>query len=242
MSFIGFILSPSGLVYALCLAGLASLPWTRTRRFSLPLLAPAALLIVVFSSGKTATALMSPLEYAYSARIDPAQHPEVRDIVALTGWAADDPDMPLTGRGQCDLGLRLLRVLELKRQCAECRVIVSGTPTTARIMGDILRELGVPDAQLTIDGNAPHTDISARNLRPLVGTRPFFLVTSGGHLPRTLEAMKKNGLAPIPMPTDHQMPREWSRAKWEPSSTSLVVSDRAVHEYLGWAWYRLRGS
>jgi uncharacterized SAM-binding protein YcdF (DUF218 family) len=98
----------------------------------------------------------------------------------------------------------------------------------------------VPRDRLRLEDKSITTAESAAKLPPLVGREEFFLVTSAGHLPRSLAAFSKQGLAAIPVPTDHQMPKDWRRAEARPAPNTLVISDLAIHEYLGRLWYRLK--
>jgi uncharacterized SAM-binding protein YcdF (DUF218 family) len=108
-------------------------------------------------------------------------------------------------------------------------------------MGAVLTKLGVPADRIVIEGQSLTTADSAVNLRPLVGDDAFFLVTSGGHLPRAMAVVEKQRLRAIPVPTDHQLPRQWWQAEPRPRPSALTVSDLAIHEYLGRLYYRLRG-
>lgn len=232
---------PSGLSYVLFGLGLLAIAFKRTRAASWWLLACSGAVHLVFSIGAVAAALMSPLDYAYRSVQDAHQFPEAQHIVVLTGWAGDDPDMPLTGQLSPSAAYRVLHALELYSERPDCDVIVSGEETTAHIMGRVLTKLGVPSHKLRIEDDSPTTADSARHLRQFVGSDPFFLVTSAGHLVRSMGAIERAGLKAIPAPTDHQLTKDWRRAKFTPSSFSLLVSDRALHEYVGILWYRLRG-
>ena len=233
--------TPSGVAYLLLLLGLLTVLSARTRRASWWLLAGSGLVSVVFSSGMVASALMSPLEYAYPRLQDARAHADVRRIVVLTGWAGDDRDMPLTGRLGVSSAYRVLMALELHSERPDCELIVSGNRQTAQIMGEALVKLGVPAEQLRLEDQSTTTAQSADMLKPMLQGDPFFLVTSAGHMPRALGVLRKQGLNPIPAPTDHQLPRQWLRAEWTPRPSSLAASDHAMHEYVGLVWYRLQG-
>ncbi len=235
------IVQPSGAAYLLFVLGLLACAWRTTRRASWWLLAGSGALSLVFSIGKVAATLMSPIEYAYPTVHDGQQYPQARHIVVLTGWADTNPDLPLSGRLSASAAYRVLLALELFHDRPDCTVIVSGDPTTAHTMGDVLAKLGVPRDKLVLEDGSLNTSQSAANLRPLVGDEPFFLVTSGGHLPRAMGAFQRQQLRAIPAPTDHQLPHRWSLAEPWPSPHSLAVSDLAIHEYLGRLYYRLRG-
>jgi uncharacterized SAM-binding protein YcdF (DUF218 family) len=233
------LLSPTGFAFFLLVCGLLATLWRRRPAVSRILLAASGAVMLVFSSGMVAAALMSPLEYAYPSVMDGRAHPEARHIVVLTGWAADDDAMPLTGRLNASSAYRVLMTLELVRDRPDCDVIVLGDLKTVQIMGAGLEKLGVPREKLRLEDGGTSTADSARMLPPLVARDPFFLVTSAGHLPRSMEEMRRAGVNAVPTPTDHQLPRDWRRADWKPSPTSLYTSELAIHEYLGRAWRRL---
>ena len=241
-SIIGAMLVPSGLAYLLFALGLLTALKQRWRKLSWALLASSGAITLVFSTGSVATALLSPLEYEYPAVHDTRIHRHIRHIVVLTGYAADDPDMPLTGRLHWASAFRVLMALQLKHDgCSSCEVIVSGEPGTAKVMGESLVALGLPKDRLTLETDSLTTADSATNLHALL-KEPFFLVTSAGHLRRSLAVLRKQGLQPIPVPTDYQGPKDWRDADEHPSPQSLMTSDLAVHEYIGLFWYRLKGA
>lgn len=238
-SIIGALLVPSGLASVLFILGLLA-AW-RWRRLSWGLLAASGAITLACSSGVVATALISPLEYEYPAVHDARGYPEIDHIVVLTGYAADDPDMPLTGRLHYSSAFRVMMALELHKQCTACDVIVSGGPTTATVMGEALVRLGLPRERLILDTASKNTAASAMNLRPML-LEPFFLITSAGHLRRSMAVLQAQGLHPIPVPTDYQGPKDWRDAEVRPSPQSLFAADLAMHEYIGFLWYRLKGA
>lgn len=240
-SIIGAMLVPSGLAFVLFILGVLACLRTHWRRTSWVLLGASGAITLVCSSGIVATALLSPLEYEYPAVHDARAYPNVRHIVVLTGYAADDPDMPLTGRLHYASGFRVMMALELQRQCTACDVIVSGDPTTAKVMGEALVRLGLPEQQLSLETASENTAASAVNLKPLLN-EPFFLVTSAGHMRRSMAVLETQGLEPIPVPTDYQGPKDWRNAELRPSPQSLFAADLAMHEYIGMVWYRINGA
>ncbi|MDY6949643.1 MAG: YdcF family protein, partial [Pseudomonadota bacterium] len=216
MSALSGIVLPSGAAYLLFVLGLLTYVWRRTRRASWWLLAASGAATLIFSSGLTAAFLMSPLESANATVRDAREFPDARKIVVLTGWAAEDANMPLSTRLNPSAAYRVLMALELFHDRPDCEVIVSGDRTTADVMGAVLVKLGVPASQIAIDGRSLTTADSAVNLRPLVGDDAFFLVTSAGHLPRALAVVEKQRLHAIPVATDHQSPRHWQQAEPRP--------------------------
>ena len=104
-------------------------------------------------------------------------------------------------------------------------------------------EFGVPvrwleDRSRTTAENAV---FSAAILRP-AGIERVVLVTSAWHMPRALLAFRAAGLAPVAAPTGF-ISAAHARS-WEdlvPSPRGLQLSTWAVHETLGYVWYRLVG-
>jgi uncharacterized SAM-binding protein YcdF (DUF218 family) len=120
-------------------------------------------------------------------------------------------------------------------------VIVTGKNPTTKVMAESIAALGVPADRIRIDSNAANTADSAVTVKNMLSAPSFYLVTSAGHMPRSMAVFLKQGLQPIPAPTDYQLPKFISQAEWSPSSLSLYFSDVAVHEHIGILWYRLRG-
>lgn len=233
------VASPSGFATTLFLAGSVALIFRRTRSLAIPLMAGAATVLVAFSNGLVASLLSSPIEYEFPALREPRQHPEAKFIAVLTAYAADDADMPLSGKLNASAAFRVLEAANLWAARPDCVVVVSGSATAADIMARQLRALGIPDRALIVDGDSDSTADSATFLGSLATGRSLFLVTSAGHMRRSVGVLRKKGMNPIPAPTDYQLPRLARNASWTTSPTHLQASDLAMHEYFALVWYRL---
>jgi uncharacterized SAM-binding protein YcdF (DUF218 family) len=99
----------------------------------------------------------------------------------------------------------------------------------------------LPKEQLVLDNQAANTAASAANLKTPLQGQSFYLVTSAGHMRRSIGVFAKQGLQPVPAPTDHLLPKSIARAKWRPSPYHLMCSDLAIREYVGMAWYWMGG-
>ena len=233
------LVAPSGFSFLLVALGLILCVPSRTRKAGAIALGAAGLLLAIFSSGKTATFLMSPLEYQYPRVADNA--PPARAIVVLAAYAADDPDLSLSDRGNDSALYRVTEGFLLWQRCKECVVIVTGSRMTTIVMSDVLSALGVPPENVQLDTDAANTSASAANLRNQLGQTPFYLVTSAGHMPRAMGVFQKAGMHPLPAPTDHKLPKTVAQAEWALRPFHLECSDLAVHERIGVWWYRMRG-
>ena len=230
---------PSGFCFLILAVGLLLCLSARTRKAGVIVLAFGTIALMVFSSGKTATLLTSPLEYEYP-RV-PDQPAPVKTIVVLAAYAAADPNMSLSDRPNYAALYRINEGVLLWRRCQDCTVIVTGSPVTTTVMSELLSALGVPREKVELDTNAVTTSDSAINLRGRLGQAPFYLVTSAVHMPRSMGVFLKAGLHPLAAPTDHRLPKRIAQAQWAPTPFHLECSDAAVHERVGVWWYRMRG-
>jgi uncharacterized SAM-binding protein YcdF (DUF218 family) len=159
----------------------------------------------------------------------------------LTAWAGDNPNLPAGVRLNDASTSRVIVTLQLWRLHPNATVIVSGDERNARDLGNVLLTLGLPADRLVLESKSHNTADSASRVAPLLGGRPFALVTSAGHMPRSMATFAKASLRPAPVPADYRLPGRLSVASFVPSPRALQASDLAVHEYLGLVWYRMMG-
>ena len=194
----------------------------------------------IFGAGPVSFFLLGSLEY----QIPPAtisERKEVYTIAVLCGYAEHDLDHPLSSRANSASAFRLLEALSLFRAAPNSTVIISGTGEVAMIMRDVLVSSGISAEQIRVDIDSNSTFESAKNLAPILGGRPFLLVTSAGHMPRAIGAFRKAGTIPLPVPTHYLTRRNFLATQYVPSPLHLVYSDLAVSEYAALLWYRYKG-
>jgi len=235
------LVTPSGLGTALFLLGMLVLAVPRIRRFSRPLLIASGAVLTVFSFGPVATLLLSPLEYQYRAMTDPERYDSVDTIVLLTAYASADPWMPLSSRMNSSSAFRVLETASLANRRPDCRIVISGNAPAAEAMASQLVAMGIARGRLVLETASRNTAASAENLQAMVGANPVFLVTSAGHMRRSMAVFARHGIEAVPVPADHQLPSDVTRAEWSVSPFNLNASDLALHEYAGLLWYRLTG-
>lgn len=241
MSWLKFLFLPSKLVFFILLAGLVCLIWRRYRKYSPHFFTIATLMYLVFSSGTVSTLLLSPLEYRYPAITDAGMFQSAKAIVVLDAYIADDPLMSLSGKFNSHALFRLVEAQNIYKQCKGCRIFISGKARNVELMQQELQLMGVSPADIEIESASMHTVDSARNLSAKLGMAPFFLVTSAGHMPRSMGVFIKQGLHPIAAPTDYLLPKDVVKASPWPSSEHLNYSDLAINEYAGMLWYLVSG-
>jgi len=180
----------------------------------------------------------------------PAPNParEVKYVVVLAGGHSADPSIPVTGWLTCHSLFRLMEGVRILRQHPESKLVLSGCGAfdpvpEAHVMADVARFLGVDSRRITLESESMDTDDQARLIRPIVGNDPFVLVTSAMHMRRSMALFRKQGMHPIPAPAGRTVDTEQvlTPQLFLPNVYALEQSTRAVHEYLGLAWARLRG-
>ena len=188
----------------------------------------ALLLFYLFSITPVADRILRPLEISYLQLQDLAGGAET--IVMLLG-------------GQETNVLRASEVIRLSH--IPRRIIISGTSSLhegarrAKQVKQYLVERGIPSEQILLEDTSRNTFESAQNIKTMMGTKPFFLVTSGYHMPRSMEAFEALGAVPIAAPTDFKQEERYSLLDFFPSAQNLEKTDLAFHEYFGILFYRI---
>jgi uncharacterized SAM-binding protein YcdF (DUF218 family) len=249
------ILFPVPLCLEVFLVGLLLLCFTRKQKTGKTLVALGATLLFLFSSHPVSDRLLAPLEKRYPPLSISSGAPlavrlgQVKFIVVLGSGFAPDPNCPVQMQFDDGSIARLVEGVRVVKVLSGCKLIVSGAPERegaplmAQAMAQLAQGLGVGRQDIILDGNSPDTEAEARNISPVVGKQPFILVTEASHMPRALALFRKQGTDPIADPTDYRADRDQSFLPQDliPDAGGLAGSERAVYEYLGLAWVKVRG-
>lgn len=201
------------------------------------MLGTATVLYLIFATGPIPHFLLRSLEFKYPTITDELELKGIATIVVLAGYARDDSNVPVIGRVNGASSLRLMEALRLSRSYPNKRIIITGYGAVPRVMRSVLIALGVQEYRILIDTQARNTFESAHNLQTLLTHDPFLLVTSAGHAPRAMGVFERLSMRPVPALTDYRTSKNWREVDYLPSADHLVMSDLAIHEYLGIAWY-----
>lgn len=175
-------------------------------------------------------------------------------IVVLGGGGIEDPESPDSHPMSPISALRLVKAVQIFRQMEgsispansveQPRIIISGAATTEAIpMEKLAKSLGVPAADIVLETRSDDTPTQAEHIVRIVGDRPFILVTSAIHMPRTVALFRHLGMHPVPLPANYLSPKkdEMSIMKVLPSIGALDKTTEALHELLGMGWEHLHG-
>jgi uncharacterized SAM-binding protein YcdF (DUF218 family) len=108
--------------------------------------------------------------------------------------------------------------------------------TEAYAMREFLRNLGVPDSALLLEGRSRTTRENAIYSAELLrsrGIRRVLLVTSALHMHRAKKLFERQGIAVEPAPTDHEVRLLSLWQRMLPDANALERSGRAIKELVG---------
>lgn len=241
------VAAPSNLVFWLVIATAALLlfkQWRWAERTSIA----AAILLVLFGVLPTWELAIRPLEDSYPRPRMPAR---VDGIVVL-GPGLSPGILLSRGAPASNPGLsRLVSAYTLARRFPKARVVFSGGSgaLAGNLMPDtkaakiLFTDMGLDPKRLTLEGKSRNTwenlDLSKRLVKPRPGEH-WVLATSASHMPRAMAVARRLGWTMIPWPTDYTTPRHGVVWTFD-IPNNLAMMDKAVHEWIGLAVYRMTG-
>lgn len=205
------------------------------------------LIILLFSLNITAMFLLNGLQDQYPPLLHPPEH--VDKIVVLGGGLSGNKSLPpslsLNAASLSRLieGVRLFKILHKSND--RTQLILSGgrvfqsSATIAGEMRNTATLLGVPNGNIALENGARDTHEEAERLKKYLGNQSFILVTSAYHMPRAMKLFKQIGTSPIPAPTQFVNKYYNPMKRYLPYSGNLLISDTAIHEYLGLLWAKI---
>lgn len=244
-SIISFLFFPAFLCIGIIILGIL-IDWlTKKQRLGKRLVLVGAIFFVLFSTCPLPNFLLRSFEYQYPPLNDDelmdSRYSDVRYIVVLGGGVRYAKKLPITSNFypsslvRITEGIRLF--LKLKKE--DMKLIVSGggsyPVTSAELMARFSKEFEINDKNIIVEKESFTTHDEARFIKDIVQGSRFFLVTSAGHMPRSMAIFKKYGMMPIAAPTDH-----WTKEKIKydfssaiPSADNLKKSELAFYECIG---------
>ncbi len=223
---ISHLLEPLSFVFLLLFFSLWFL-YKNRRQYTALTTIGALTLLFLFSYKPFAFALMHPLESRYEKLQNPPA--EIPYIVFIGG----------------DLERRGWELLRLHHLLPKATVITSGYEgiyyeEEAHRNKRIFSEVGIDPKQIIALPKPKDTIEEAKAIKKLLGDKPFILITAAYHMPRAMMIFEHEGLRPIPAPTDFMRDSKWFWLKY-PEAKYLRYTERALHEYIGIAWLKVKG-
>jgi uncharacterized SAM-binding protein YcdF (DUF218 family) len=164
-------------------------------------------------------------------------------LVLGAGYTSDTTLLHKDQLNHLALG-RLIEGIRLQKAIAGSTLILSGwgsdqKRSQAEIMYFSALELGVPDSIMTIIPEPWNTKNEAIEYKKRFGSEyNLVVVTDAIHMPRSMYHFKKQGINPIPAPTNFMVKKGAGKTfrQFIPSGGTLSNVERTMHEYVGLLW------
>lgn len=246
--FIGLLCMPLSMAGLLLISGLV-LMWLGTHRKAAGgLLLLGTLTAMAFAATPVANQLLTPLESRHEPLKTIQEGEDVQYVVVLGGGHRSDPRMTPTMHLSPASLARLIEGVRLHRMLSESTLVFTGGAVFdavphARVMADAATELAEVGPVILLDTPKDTAEEMLALRGVLKGREPFLLVTSASHMPRSVALAHAAGLNPLPAPTDFLVKRTGAvphPGEFFPSAAAMHRSERAVYEYLGLIWTKIR--
>jgi len=238
--FVTFFVEPFGMVFTLLALGLIFL-YSKKEKQSKIFLSLGLALLFLFSYPPFSNFLVQNLENQYP-KYD-YRH-DVKYIHVLGNGHNTDEMQPISSHLSSAGTKRVLEGVIIHKQIANSKIIFTGfagkTDVSNAVMNSKLAlALGVKKENMIINPFPKDTKEEALFTKTLIGNKPFILVTSATHMPRSMMLFESLGLNPIAAPTDYNKRnfRDYFRM---PGTMSFHISTIALHEYIGMLWAKIR--
>jgi len=190
------------------------------------------ILYYFFSISPVSDLIISPLENKY-VPLEQNELQQTNNIILLLGG----PESDVLRASEA------LRIYNLKLE--KPLIYIAGRnflskQNQALKLKNYLIERGIDEQNILLEDESKTTFESAQNVAKILKQKPFFLITSAYHLPRSIWIFKKYNTNPIPAPTDFKIQNEYNFFDFFPKANNLKNVDSAFHEYFGLVYYRLK--
>jgi uncharacterized SAM-binding protein YcdF (DUF218 family) len=207
--------------------------------------------LTVLSTPAIAHLSLGTLEWCYPPV---EQRSKNAEAIVVLGGGMDPPDATrLHAEMDENTLFRCLHAAAVYRGGKPCPVVVCGgaiyggktTPPLAHLMRDFLRDQGVQDDDIIVEARSRTTHENAVECSKLLDQRRIrkvILVTDAVHMFRALRSFRNQGIQAVPSACHHSATEfEWTVMDFLPSANAVRNHQRAFHEWLGCAWYWVRG-
>ena len=238
---------------AVAVAGIALLWFTARQKLGKILVSVGIGLLLLLSMGPVSNTVLSALESAYApfpATVEglSLSPDSLCYIVVLGGGHSSVQELSASNRlGPSSLG-RLVEAIRIHRMLPQSKLVLSGGgpfshSTTAEVMREAALGLGVLEENFILEASSFDTYAEARAISDMVKGFPVILVTSASHMRRAMALFRKQGINPIPAPTNHRVQGSDKIRPHAvfPSDGSLENARIFIKEIVGYLWAKMRG-
>ena len=205
----------------------------------------SAFILYLSSIQPVSNMLLRPLETSYPVPLTETIEKQVKPsaIVVLSSGAYNKKTLDGSSFNRLFEGFKLYKKYHIP-------VILSGgyaisAFSVAKIMRNILLEMGVKKSYIITEDKSNDTFENALYVLKICKRRNFrrvIIVTSAYHMSRAMFLFNKfkGGIKVIPYPTDFKTDKHYNIYGYIPQLNSLIISDEAMHEYIGYFYYYIK--
>lgn len=163
-------------------------------------------------------------------------------VVVLAGGHLSVPGKPSLSRLSRVAFARVVGAVDLAGHFPEAKLVFTGHPDETSAMRAVAERLGVSEDRILEEIESRDTKDHPLYLKPILGEKPFLLVTSALHMPRSLGLFRKQGLQPTVAAVDFLIwptPGEYDPYRQGlllPRVFNLELTATALHEIAGMWW------
>jgi len=241
------LLLPLNLCLALLLSGLLLILLTAKQKVGKTLMTIGIMLLLCFSLPPVAGILTGSLESRHKPiSAESLSESNIHWIVVLGG--GHDSSRQAGSQLSSSSLARIVEGIRIYRTKPGRKLILSGGAVfdpipNAEATSHVAKMLGVKEEDILLETKSKDTEEEAMFLASIVGKERFYLVTSAIHMPRSVSLFQKQKMNPVPAPTDYafRLRNPPFLLRILPNATSFQQSERAIREYMGITWSRVRG-
>lgn len=233
----------------LILACIGFLLWRSRPKLAKGLVIFSFLALWLFSTPITTRYLLNNLQYRYPT-LSPSELRAEKDAAIVVLEASLNMNTPEYGQPTVtENTLARIRYAAFLHKKTGIPILVSGndpghpTINQADYMAEALQNyFNVPTKWKEDKGyNTAQEGIYSAQILKAAGVKKIYLVTHASHMPRAMYAFQNKGLEVVAAPTGYKgFGRSLGQlSTYLPSMEALDVSQGAMREYIGMAWYRL---
>ncbi len=240
-----WLLPPGGLILGLALGLMLRRSWRRAGNLLVGLSLAA---LVALTSPPVAHLLMRSLDHYPPVTAAALEGHRAEAIVVLSGDRRRDA-AEYGGDTVGSATLERLRYGVRLHRATGLPLLFSGGSVTGDddfSLAFLMKEAAVDDFRVPVvwveeeSRNTWENAVYSAAVLEHEGISRILLVTHAYHMPRSMACFEAAGLEPLAAPTGIISDFDMGLADWVPSNSALVASTRALHEYLGMVWYRIK--
>lgn len=246
------LLFPVPLCAELLVIGLILLLFTKRQKLAKVFLVAGTILLLSFSFSLFPNNTLGPLERSYPVLLNlqppPANSPVF--IGVLGQGISSDTNLSANLKFNAMMLGRMVEAARLHRMLPGSKILVSVAGASAseeekrRALGAFYAILGIAPQHLHLVSTARDSEDEINAFKTLAGTNQVYLVSNGFHLPRAMRLARRHDLRAIPSPCSFEISDQnepFSPDQLFPGAGNLANSERAIYEYLGLAFEKLKG-